>query len=325
MESLVQSSTESPVTPGEAAELRRRHYNARVAEIERVHEELMILRVEPDAGRLSLTAGQYTVLGLGYWEPRIPNTQPETLKEGLLRKLVTRAYSVSCPLLGEDGQLLRVMDAPFLEFYILLVRHGPSRVPALTPRLFGLSPGGRLFLSGKFHGHYTLERVTGNDDVLFLATGTGEAPHNAMLAELLANGHKGRIGSVNCVRYRRDLGYLEKHRELERRFPNYRYLTLTTREPENVDPEAPGYVGKRYIQDYFASGDLADDLGWSPEPEKTHVFLCGNPEMLGVPRQTHDPRKRFPQPTGMVELLERHGFQIDQPHAPGNIHFEKYW
>ncbi len=285
----------------------------------------MILRVEPDERPPRLTAGQYTVLGLGYWEPRVPDTQAETLSAGRLRKLVTRAYSVSCPLLGEDGRLLRVTDVPFLEFYILLVRHSASRVPALTPRLFTLSPGDRLFLSGTFHSRYTLERVKRNDRVLFLATGTGEAPHNAMLADLLANGHTGRIGSVNCVRYRRDLGYLDKHRRLEGRFPNYRYLTLTTREPENIDRNAPGYVGKRYIQDYFASGDLAGGLGWSPDPENTHAFLCGNPEMIGVPHHTHDPEKRYPQPAGMVELLQRQGFQIDQPHEPGNIHFEKYW
>jgi hypothetical protein len=27
----------------------------------------------------------------------------------------------------------------------------------------------------------------------------------------------------------------------------------------------------------------------------------------------------------MVEVLERRGFQVDRPHEPGNIHFEKYW
>ena len=42
--------------------------------------------------------------------------------------------------------------------------------------------------------------------MLFLATGTGEAPHNYMLWELLRRGHTGRILSACCVRYRRDLG-----------------------------------------------------------------------------------------------------------------------
>jgi ferredoxin/flavodoxin---NADP+ reductase len=34
---------------------------------------------------------------------------------------------------------------------------------------------------------------------------------------------------------------------------------------------------------------------------------------------------RYPQPKGMVEVLETRGFRADEPHQPGNIHFEKYW
>jgi ferredoxin--NADP+ reductase len=47
--------------------------------------------------------------------------------------------------------------------------------------------------------------------------------------------------------------------------------------------------------------------------------------MIGVPLHTHNETTRYPQPTGMVELLEKRGFRIDRPHEPGNIHFEKYW
>jgi hypothetical protein len=47
--------------------------------------------------------------------------------------------------------------------------------------------------------------------------------------------------------------------------------------------------------------------------------------MIGVPLRTHDPTSRYPQPMGMVEVLERRGLRLDQPHEPGNIHFEKYW
>ena len=35
----------------------------------------------------------------------------------------------------------------------------------------------------------------------------------------------------------------------------------------------------------------------------------------------------YPQPAGVVEILERRGFQVDQHAAKikGNIHFEEYW
>ena len=133
------------------------------------------------------------------------------------------------------------------------------------------------------------------------------------------------IASVVCVRWNRDLAYSSEHRVLEKRYPNYRYLTLTTREPENLDADAPGYVGKKYLQEYFECGDFADNAGFQLSPRNCQVFLCGSPDMIGVPRHSHDPASRYPKPKGMVEVLEQQGFQVDEPHKPGNVHFEKYW
>ena len=100
----------------------------------------------------------------------------------------------------------------WLEFYIVLVRKSDkAQPPGLTPRLFLLKEGDRLIMGEKITGHFTLDPVKPNDTVLFLSTGTGEAPHNYMLWELLRRGHQGRILSACCVRYRRDLGYLAMH------------------------------------------------------------------------------------------------------------------
>jgi ferredoxin--NADP+ reductase len=46
--------------------------------------------------------------------------------------------------------------------------------------------------------------------------------------------------------------------------------------------------------------------------------------MIGAPQHTHALRF-YPQPTGMVEILEGRGFQLDEPHQPGTIHLERYW
>src|SRR5439155_2027632 len=193
--------------------------------------------------------------------------------------------------------------------------------PALTPRLFTLNEGSRLFLGEKIAGHYTLDPVQPGDTVLFLATGTGEAPHNYMLWELLRRGHTGRILSACCVRYRRDLAYLPIHDDLMRRFPAYAYLALTTREADTVGR-------KVYIQDLLASGQLEERLGSKLNPATTHVYLCGNPAMIGVPNQDKATGELvFPKPTGVIELLLQRGFQLDQPNKKlkGNIHFEEYW
>lgn len=309
----------------ECERLRCENYNSQVVKLVRVHEDLMTIRVRPDRGVPPFLAGQYTVRGLGEWERRVAGVQDEP--DGLHRpgKVIKRAYSISSPMIDDAGRLVRASKSPCLEFYIALVRYADKHPPALTPRLFGLAEGDGVFCGPHVHGHYTLGGVQRDDNVVFAATGTGEAPHNAMLADLLASGHRGRIVSVCCVRWKQDLAYLSGHRELERRYPSYRYLTLTTREPENLDPAHVQYIGKRYLQDYFASGDLERDADLELSPRNTHVFLCGNPEMIGVPHHTHDPARRYPEPVGMVEVLERCGFQVDQPHEPGNVHFEKYW
>ena len=308
----------------ELRRFRAEHYNASVVYIVKPHSDLMVLRVRLDCGVQEFRAGQYTVLALGNGEPRIADAQFETtpMKSP---SLIKRAYSISCSLLDDGGNLVRANRADYLEFYIALVRHADARPPALTPRLFTLREGDRLYCGRRAHGNYGLEHVQRDDHVIFAATGTGEAPHNAMLAELLAWRHRGKIVSVTCVRQRRDLAYLSAHRQLQERYANYRYIPLTTREPENVDPASPGFVGKRYLQDYVASGDFERKTGIDLSRDGVHVYLCGNPAMIGVPRQTHDSAQRYPQPTGMVEVLEGRGLRVDQPHEPGNIHFEKYW
>lgn len=310
--------------PMPVAELRKQAYNASVSSVKLLHDELMILRVKPDVTAYPFEPGQYVVLGMGYWEPRVEGAQAESPDDIKYKAVVKRAYSVSCRLFDEKGRLSRVSDDDELEFYIFLVLQGASP-PALTPRLFRLMQGDRLFLGARPHGHYCLDRVGPRDNIVFVGTGTGEAPHNAMVAELLHRGHEGNVACVTCVRNKADLAYLEKHEELARRFLNYRYLALTTREPENLDKSRADYVGKRYVQDVFQSAELPNELGFELDPEHTQIYLCGNPAMIGVPLRTHDRTKRYPTPLGMVEVLEKQGFHIDQPHHPGNIHFEKYW
>ena len=122
-----------------------------------------------------------------------------------------------------------------------------------------------------------------------------------------------------------DGGYIDEHEKLAAQFPNYKYHIYTTREPENIDPSHPGYVGKQYLQDYFQSGKLEQELGAKLDPKRTHVFLCGNPAMIGPPETGSDNTLVYPEPTGMVELLSSLDFVLDQPRQPGNIHFEKYW
>jgi ferredoxin--NADP+ reductase len=306
------------------AELRRRRYNSTVVSLRKPNSDLMIVRVRPDFAIPPHRAGQYTTLGLGTWEPRFPGCQDEIPRPGDESRVIRRAYSISCSVIDEQNQLLDIPSLDWMEFYIVLVREtaDPTRAPGLTPRIFMLREGDRLQLGERITGHFTLEGVQPDDTVLFLSTGTGEAPHNYMLWELLSKSHRGRIVSVCCVRYLRDLGYTAIHEHLMQRWPQYTYVALTTREAANVG-------NKVYVQDMLMSGRMEEIVGQKLNPATTHVYLCGNPAMIGLPvRDAEAAKWHYPKPLGVIEILEtQFGFRRDVPADKfrGNIHSEEYW
>lgn len=314
-----QESIRAPGHGLDVEALRLRHYNATIAWMRRVHEDLLLMRVVPDGALPNFRPGQWAVLGLGYWEPWLAGCRAEEPGPQSLTRLVRRAFSISSPVLDPTGcRLIAPEEERFLEFYVVLVREGleEGQLPAFTPRLFSLEPGARIWLGPKITGTYTLEPVRPGQDVLFCATGTGEAPHNRMIWHLLRSGHEGRIASVVCCRRREDLAYLDVHRRLEHLYPNYAYMALTTRD---------GAGPKKYIQDAILSGELEERTGLRLDPERVHVFLCGNPAMIGIPVEREE-RTVYPSPRGVIEVLEtERGFRADRRNRPGNVHFEKYW
>lgn len=322
---MSETSELAPPDAEEVRQLRQRSYNATIIERIDAHEDLSRFRIRPDDPIPPFVAGQYVAIGLGNWEPRLRGTQAEDLPAKRVRKLARRAYSISCPMLDDRGNLAPVDSIDYLEFYVTLVRQARSlaeKPPALTPRLFGKVAGDRVVVEKKITGKYCLGEVAADDTVLFLGTGTGEAPHNAMAVSLLARGHRGPIINATSIRYRRDAAYLREHTMLMERFPQYRYFALTTREPENVDPSHPNYVGKLYLQGLFSSGRLAEMAGDPLDPASTHVFLCGNPDMIGLVPPGAPP----PATPGMLPLLEQAGFRDDPAGTTaGTIRYEKYW
>lgn len=307
-------------TPEQHAErLREEHYNATITEIRAHNPELWVLKIRPDEPIDPFKPGQYTTLGLGYWEPRADEAHEDFQADPAQEdKMARRSYSVSSSVVDDMGELVDP-HPPEVEFYIVQVRPGETEIPALTPRIFMKGVGDRIFMSHKFTGRYTLDDVKPSDNVVFLSTGTGEAPQNQMMAELFRNGHQGKIISVVCVRYRQDLAYTEQQATLTDRYPNYEYVTLTTREPENEG-------NKVYIQDYIESGALEEALGAKLDPANTHVFLCGNPAMIGLPKWDDDAgTKEFPDVRGVCEMLDERGFTIDHRRERGNVHYEEYW
>ena len=192
------------MTPEQITDLRRQKYNATVVRLNKVHPDLMVMRVRPDFPRPAHKPGQYGVLGLGFWEPRMPGCQEETARRRrdpagppvLLHQLLgpRRRRRPARPANGPTG---------WSSTSCWCAKTDRGEAPVLTPRLFMLREGDRLYLGEKITGAYTLDPVKPDDAVVFLATGTGEAPHNYMLWDLLRRGHDGPILSACCVRYAR--------------------------------------------------------------------------------------------------------------------------
>lgn len=301
------------------------YYNASITYFDRLTEEVWLVGIKPDEGTISFKPGQYASLGLGFWEPRVDDAIEDDIDERW-HKLVRRSYSISSPIFtgawkgheepGRTDDLARCDDLDEIELYIVLVAPEENFVPGLTPRLALKGPGDRIFMGRKMAGRYTITDITDpTTQLVFLSTGTGEAAQNPMITELLRNGHTGPIVSVVTARHWSDLVYVEKHRTLEARFPNYTYVALPTREPD---------VPKRYIQDLVRNDFTPEALGLELDPANTHVFVCGNPAMIGLPEE-HDGVETFPETLGVVEILTERGFKLDKRKDPGNIHFEEFW
>lgn len=300
-------------------------YNATISYFDRLTDEVWLVGIRPDEGTVTFKPGQYASLGLGFWEPRIDDAIEADIDERW-HKLVRRSYSISSPIFTGDWQgepqpgrtddLATCTDLEEIELYIVLVAPEGDFVPGLTPRLALKDVGDRIFMGRKMAGRYTITDVTDpTTQLVFLSTGTGEAAQNPMITELLRTGHTGPIVSIVTARHWSDLVYVDKHRALEARFPNYTYVALPTREPD---------VPKRYIQDVVRDDFTPDGLGITLDPTNTRVFVCGNPAMIGLP-EVLDGAEVFPETTGVVEILSGLGFKLDKRKDPGNIHFEEFW
>lgn len=264
-------------------------YNATVVGREQINPQLIILRVRPDHGLFEFKPGQFAVLGLQAREPRLPEADTENPAPAA-DKLIRRAYSIASSSVQKE----------YLEFYVTLVTSGE-----LTPRLFGLSYGARLFLGPKASGFFTLDRVAPHKALVLIATGTGLAPYMSMLRTLLIHETERKFVVLHGARYSWDLGYRAELETLARLRPNFTYIPSITRPDE--DPHFHGATGR--VQNLLEQGVVQELTGVTLSPDQADVFLCGNPDMIKV----------------VKEFLQARGFTPDDAKNPGTIHVEEYW
>jgi len=264
-------------------------YNATVIQKIQMTPNLMTLRVRPDEGVPDFKPGQYTVLGLSNTETRLQESAPDD-KTYEKETLIRRAYSISSASIERE----------YLEFYIALVRSGE-----LTPRLFNLEQGSRLFMGGKIVGMFTLDSVPQEKDLVFIATGTGLAPYMSMIRSELHIHKDRRFVIIHGAACSWDLGYRDELSILDRYSDTFSYIPTIT-QPED-DPTWKGDAG--FIQDLITTGVVERKIGEKITPDKFDVFLCGNPKMVET----------------VKEILLDRDFTPHSKKEPGTIHMEEFW
>ncbi len=241
-----------------------------------LNERLAIVRVAPQGWHLPVhEPGQFATLGLP--DPQGPG------------KFLRRVYSIaSAP--GADHD----------EFYIQLVRDGP-----FTTRLWHLAEGDALHLSPRASGSFTLAGVPEGGDVVLLATGTGLAPYVSMVRAFRGSGRLGRCVVVHGARTAAELGYRAEFAHWAAEDRDVQYVPTVTREPAGSSWD--GARGR--IQALLLSGELERRAGLRLDPERCHVFLCGNPGLIDETEK----------------LLASRGYRQWRKDGGGSLHFERWW
>ena len=264
-------------------------FNATLIERRNVTEELAIIRVQPDSGQVpTFQPGQYTTLGL----PEYDEDGNVVLTRRGKPKLIRRPYSIAS---SPD-------ETEALEFYLIVVEDG-----ALTPKLWELGEGDRLYMDEKCRGTFTLEGIPQGKDLVMISTGTGLAPYISMLRTYRQTGFWNKAIIIHGTRLARDLGYRSELEQIAAEDPDVLYLPICTREPE--DSAWEGLRGRVHV--VLEPERFAELTGEELTPENCHIFLCGNPAMIDQCE---------------AEMQER-GFSTyhKRNNPEGNIHLERYW
>ena len=194
-------------------------------------------------------------------------------------KLVQRPYSVaSSPRESRDGYEFYVRLVPILRFTTLLWRLPIGHGMRVT------GPKGRFMLEP-------------DDDRthLFISTGTGIAPFISMTRTLLMDRVPRRTLIAHGVSYARELGYRGELEQLARDGYPLTYVPTVSRPS---DPANAGWTGRTGRVEAILD-DVCEEHRLVPE--RTVVYICGNPEMI-LKAEALMQGRGFPEPHVKKEL-----------------------
>jgi len=260
-------------------------YNATVTGKIMLTPDLMILRVRTDTHRNMFNAGQYTSIALLGKETRSPNSvlPLESFSDD---ELIIRPYSIASANHQTNN----------FEFYISQVKSGQ-----LTPRLFNLTLGSRMWVDDHILGVFSLNETPENCNIVMIATGTGLAPYISFLRSHIKDHQEIKLAVIHGAAYPWDLGYYSELEFIQQTFSNFHYFPTLLK----ADDSWTGLRG--YIEEHLESGEL-EKAGIELDPDKTHFYLCGNPKMV----------------ESVTNFLSKKNFTKHCDDKPGALHIEEY-
>lgn len=270
----------------------------KVIEVTRWAPTLLSFKVTRPAG-FKFTAGQFVRLGIHGKDLQYFAQNHET-------KLITS--ETQGQLVDLDGYVFRaysVASSPydeFIEFFSVVIPDGE-----FTSKVNHIQVGDSLLLNTTPFGYLTLARyqLPLPNDLWLLATGTGLAPFLSILKTIDVWQQYQRIILVYSARTSQELAYQAEIGSIKSIYGDdgaaFVFLPIVTREAD--------YAGeKARIPNLIVSGKLTQLAGQKLDKERSHVMLCGNPQMVEDTK----------------EALKSIGLTMNR-RGEGNIAVENYW
>ena len=275
----------------------------KVIEVTRWAPTLLSFKVTRPDG-FKFTAGQFVRLGIHGKDLQYFAQNHETK----LTISETQGYEAQDKPIDLDGYVFRaysVASSPydeFIEFFSVVIPEGE-----FTSKVNHIQVGDSLLLNTTPFGYLTLARyqLPLPNDLWLLATGTGLAPFLSILKTIDVWQQYQRIILVYSARTSQELAYQAEIGSIKSSYGDngaaFVFLPIVTREAD--------YAGeKARVPNLILSGKLTELVGQKLDKERSHVMLCGNPQMVEDTK----------------EALKSIGLTMNR-RGEGNIAVENYW
>ena len=280
----------------------------KVIEVTRWAPTLLSFKVTRPDG-FKFTAGQFVRLGIhGKDLQYFTNNHETKLITSETQGHETQGYEKQGQPIDLDGYVFRaysIASSPydeFIEFFSVVIPQGE-----FTSKVNHIQVGDSLLLNTTPFGYLTLARyqLPLPNDLWLLATGTGLAPFLSILKTIDVWQQYQRIILVYSARTSQELAYQAEIGSIKSIYGDngaaFVFLPIVTREAD--------YAGeKARIPNLILSGKLTELVGQKLDKERSHVMLCGNPQMVEDTK----------------EALKSIGLTMNR-RGEGNIAVENYW